>query len=118
MNMRITVYYDTMDLWGNRLRTRTLEVGKELPKNCYYSEEEALTSYNEKLSIKKADYEKNRPLALAKLNKLEMDIKALLTSSDCELYYTYEGDSHGISSERMEISTTLNGHDYIKEITL
>jgi len=118
MDNRIVVYYDSLELWGSKLRTRMLEPSKDLPKNCFYTESEARESYNKKLAIIKADYEKNKPIADAKLSKLENDIKALLDSSDCELYFTYEGESHGTYNERMEISTIINGHTYYKEIDL
>lgn len=118
MDNRIEVYYDSLDLWGNKLRTRMLEPDKDLPKNCFYTEKEARESYNKKLDIIKADYEKHKPIADAKLNNLETDIKALINDSGCELYYTYEGESHGTYNERMEISTIINGHTYYKELDL
>ena len=118
MGNRIVVYYDRLDLWSGKIKTRMLEPDKELPKNCFYTEDEARESYNKKLAAIKADYEKHKPIAYAKLNKLASDIKALLDSSDCDLYFTCEGDTHSIHSERMEISTTINGHRYKKEIDL
>ena len=118
MDNRIVVYYDRLELWGGKIKTRMLEPDKELPKNCFYTESEARESYNKKLAIIKADYEKHKPIADAKLDKLESDIKALIASSGCELYYTYEGESHGTYDERMEISTTVNGHIYYREIDL
>lgn len=118
MDNRIVVYYDRLDLWNGKIKTRMLELDKELPKNCFYTESEAKESYNKKLAIIKADYEKHKPIANAKLDKLESDIKALLDSSGCDLYFTYEGDAHGIYDDRMEISTAVNGHKYTKEIDL
>lgn len=118
MDNRIEVYYDSLDLWGNKLRTRMLEPDKELPKNCFYTENEARESLNKKLAILKADREENLPIANEKLDKLETDIKALINDSGCELYYTYEGESHGTYNERMEISTVINGHTYYKELDL
>ena len=116
MGNRIVVYYDRLDLWNGKIKTKMLEIDKELPKNCFYTEDEARDSYNKKLAIIKADYEKHKPIANAKLDKLESDIKALLDSSDCDLYFTYEGDAHGIYDDRMEISATINGHKYTKQI--
>ena len=58
MDNRIEVYYDSLDLWGNKLRTRMLEPDKELPKNCFYTENEARESLNKKLAIIKDDREK------------------------------------------------------------
>lgn len=118
MDNRIEVYYDSLDLWGNKLRTRTLEPDKELPKNCFYTEKEARESLNKKLAILKADREKNLPIANKKLDKLELDIKALLNNSNCKLSFNYEGDSHGIINERLEITTKINGHTYHRELDL
>ena len=118
MDNRIEVYYDSLDLWGNKLRTRMLEPDKELPKNCFYTEKDARESLNKKLAILKADREKNLPIANDKLDKLELDIKALLDNSNCELYYTHEGESHGTYNERIEISTKIKGHTYYRELDL
>lgn len=118
MDNRIVVYYDRLDLWNGKIKTRMLELDKELPKNCFYTEDEARESYNKKLAIIKADYNKHKPLALAKLDKLENDIKQLLKDSNCALYFTYEGDSHGIYSESLEISVSINNHEYAKQIEL
>ena len=118
MDNRIEVYYDRLDLWGNKLRTRMLEPDKELPKNCFYTEKEARESLNKKLAIIKVDREKNLPIANEKLDKLELDIKALLYNSNCELSFTCDGDSYGIQNERIEISTKINGHTYYRELDL
>lgn len=118
MDNRIVVYYDRLELWGGKIKTRMLEPDKDLPKNCFYTEDEARESYNKKLTIAKADFEKHKPIADAKLDKLESDIKSLLASSGCDLYFTYEGDTHGIYDDRMEISTAVNGHEYTREIDL
>ena len=118
MDNRIEVYYDSLDLWGNKLRARMLERDKELPKNCFYTKKEARESLNKKLAILKADRGNNLPIANKKLDKLELDIKALLDNSNCELSFTYEGDSQGIVDERIEISTVINGHSYCRELNL
>ena len=61
---------------------------------------------------------KNLPIANKKLDKLELDIKALLNNSNCELSFTYDGDSQGIQNEQIEISTKINGHTYYQELYL
>lgn len=117
MDNKTIVYKAYKDMNG-KIASRTLLENQSLPKGCYWLESEALEAYNKREAEKLVDYNKYRPLALARLDKLENDIKQLLKDSKADLYFTYEGESHGTYNERMEISTTVNGHEYTKEIDL
>lgn len=111
-----TVVYKAYKDMNGRISSRTLLENQALPKGCYWLESDALAAYNKREAEKLADYNKYKPLALAKLDKLENDIKQLLKDSNCDLYFTYEGDSHGIYSESLEISVSINNYEYTKQI--
>lgn len=113
---RITVYRSSKHFITNRIDTRTIDENEELPKGCYYTEKEALDAYDKKQEDLRKDYEKNKPIAMEKLNKLEESIRQLLKESKCDLYLTYEGDSHGIYSESLEISCKVGNHEYTKQV--
>lgn len=115
MTNRITVYKGYKDHYG-KISTRTITVNQELPKCCYWTEQEALTAYNIKQKEVLDDYNKHLPAANATLNKLESDIKELLKQSNCDLYFSYEGQSAGVYDERIELSTTINNHNYTKQV--
>lgn len=117
MDNKTVVYKAYKDING-KIASRTLLDGQSLPKGCYWSESEALAAYDKRQAEKLADYSKYKPLALAKLDKLENDIKQLLKGSKCDLYFTYEGDSQGIYSESLEIAININNHEYTKQIEL
>ena len=116
MTISKTVVYKAYKDMDGKIASRTLLDGQSLPKGCYWLESDALAAYNKREADKLADYNKHKPLALAKLDRLENDIKQLLKDSNCDLYFTYEGDSHGVYSESLEISVNINSHEYTKQI--
>lgn len=116
MTNKITVYKDTKSVIDGGLRTRTILENEELPKGCYWTEEEALIAYKHNQQKELDAYNKHLPEANSILSKLEKDIKDLLKKSNSDLYFSYEGDTHGIYDERIELSTTINKHNYTKQV--
>lgn len=116
MDTKIVVYKEQRSIIDGKILTRTTNRNEPMPKGCYITENEAINAYNEIQRLKTIDYNKYKVLANDKLDKLEADIKELLLASNCELDFTYEGDSHGIYSESLEISTVINNHTYAKQI--
>lgn len=116
MPNRITVYKDTKSVINGKLRTRTILENEDLPKGCYWTEEEALIVYDKNQQKELDDYNKHLPEANSILSKLEKDIKDLLKNSNSELYFTYEGDSQGVYDERIELFITINKHNYTKQV--
>lgn len=68
---RITVYRSSKHFITNLINTRTIDEEEELPKGCYYTEKEAIKAYDKKQEDLRKDYEKNKPIAMKKLNEME-----------------------------------------------
>lgn len=116
MDNRKLVYHTSRSTLDGSIRTKSIANDSLLPNGYYWTEQEAVNAINLREKIRADDYKKYEPIAMAKLRSTELKIKQLLSYNNCNLDFTYEGDSHGIYDDRIELSININNHQYNKEV--
>jgi hypothetical protein len=110
---RITVYTPSSVL-KEKYRTRLIDAAL-LPKSgIFLTKEEAIKVQEQRESAALEKYKKHKNRAEEVLKLIEAEVNEVLVKYDASLDFFYEGDSHGVYDERLELEIILEGNTYTR----
>ncbi len=98
------------------IRERTYLAGEPIPKGHHSNIDRAKLAYKAAIALEKIVYEEGKPEADKLLDQVEKEIQDVLAKHKADLFFSYEGDSHGIYEEGLYISISVNNREYMREI--
>jgi len=115
MSNRIVIYAPS-NLGYKKITSRTIEEGTVLPKNYFYTEEEAVNEYDRRKKECEEERKHFENSFLFEAKEAEEKINQVLKNTGFDLDFCYDGDSQGIHSEKLYISKTIAGkyHHYFE----
>lgn len=117
MNKQRIVVYKGVDV--NRTIPRSIERGRDIPKGYYYTEEEALEVYRDRVTLIKAERVKLEQQALDKfeaIQELYCDFITKAKKLDCYVYADGEASDDTGLDTYLSIEITVKGtypHSYL-----
>lgn len=116
MNKQRIVAYKGVDV--NRTMPRSIEQGQDIPKGYYYTEEEALEVYRERVTLIKAERVTLEQQALDKFEAIQAlycDFTAKAKQLDCSVYADGEASDDTGLDTYLSVDITVKGtysHNY------
>lgn len=110
------IIYTPSSIQKEKYSTRSKFVSSDMPNKCYATIEEAVNEQVRREKEISNNRAKAEPLAETKLDEIEDSIFNILKSNDGDIYFHYEGDSHGVYDEKIIISVHVDGFRFKRDL--